>query len=147
MQTSAAATAVFWLIALYIVHITISGFLAARRNATKAHSLGCKEPQLEKNWWPLGIDNLMRTFAADRAHQFPNDLMKRFEEKNTYTYRYSLLGRQSRFTLILHKVVDRALFQGLGTSAQRIPRISKPSLLIDLPTLVSTASHLAPVRN
>ncbi|KAK3939387.1 cytochrome P450 [Diplogelasinospora grovesii] len=95
MQVPVAITTLFWVTTSYVFYITISAFLTSRRNATKARELKCEEPPLERNRLPLGIDNLLRTLAADRAKQFPVDLIRRFEEVGTNTYRYQVLGARN----------------------------------------------------
>lgn len=92
MQLPSAITALFGFGASYVFYAIISGFLTSRRNAAKARELNCEEPPFEKNRWPFGIDNLLRALAADRAQQFPVDLIKRFEDLSTSTYRYQILG-------------------------------------------------------
>jgi hypothetical protein len=95
MQVPVAITALFWVPASYVFYVIISAFLNSRRNAAQARALKCEEPPFEKNRWPLGIDNLLSALAADRAQQFPVDLIKRFENLGTNTYRYQILGRCS----------------------------------------------------
>jgi len=76
----------------FVLYLVISTFYTSIRNAKKAGKLRCEEPPFEKNRWPLGIDNLLRSLAADRNHQFPVDLIKRFDELGCHTYRYQVLG-------------------------------------------------------
>ncbi|KAF2138891.1 uncharacterized protein K452DRAFT_233513 [Aplosporella prunicola CBS 121167] len=92
MQVPTAITVLLWAAASYIVYAIIANFLISRRNAAKALKLKCEEPPFENNRWPLGIDSLLRALAADRAHHFPEDLIKRFEDLGTNTYRYQVLG-------------------------------------------------------
>lgn len=92
MQVSIAIKALSWGAASYALYCIASAFYTSRRNAAKARALKCEEPPLEKNRWPLGIDNLLRALAADRAQQFPVDLIKRFDDLGTNTYRYQVLG-------------------------------------------------------
>jgi hypothetical protein len=57
----------------YIIYLAVSYSIASRRNAAKAQKFGCEEPALQKNRYPLGIDNLLRAIAADKAKLFPVD--------------------------------------------------------------------------
>jgi hypothetical protein len=59
--------------AAYLIYLAVSRFITSRRNAAKARKLGCEEPALQKNRYPLGIDNLLRAIAADKAKLFPVD--------------------------------------------------------------------------
>ncbi|KZF26941.1 cytochrome P450 [Xylona heveae TC161] len=95
MQVPITITGLLWLATSFAVYILISTFLTSRRNATKARQLNCEEPPFEKNKCPIGIDNLLRALAADRAQQFPVDLIERFEALGTYTYRYQILGARN----------------------------------------------------
>lgn len=92
MQVSIAVKALSWGAASYVLYLIASAFHTSRRNAAKARALKCEEPPFEKNRWPLGIDNLLRALAADRAQQFPVDVIKRFDDLSTNTYRYQVLG-------------------------------------------------------
>ncbi|KAK3900576.1 cytochrome P450 [Staphylotrichum tortipilum] len=58
-------------------------FRVSRRNAAKAKALKCEELPFERNRWPLGIDNLLRTLAADREKCFPEDMIERFKALKT----------------------------------------------------------------
>jgi hypothetical protein len=78
--------------AFYVLQSIVSSFIASRRNAAKARALKCEEPPLEKNRWPLGIDNLRRTLQADRNDRVPQDVVERFEALGTYTYAFEILG-------------------------------------------------------
>jgi hypothetical protein len=92
MQISFAFGALIWVVTSYILYAIISNFIISRRHAAKARELKCEEPPFEKNRWPLGIDNLLRALAADKAQQFPVDIIKRFEDLGAHTYRYQILG-------------------------------------------------------
>jgi cytochrome P450 len=82
----------------YVVYLIVSHFIASRRNAAKARQLGCEEPALQKNRYPLGIDNLLRAIAADKAKLFPVDSIKRTVDNGSITYKYTLLGTTNYFT-------------------------------------------------
>jgi hypothetical protein len=84
--------------ASYIVYLFLSDFLVSRRNAANARKLGCKEPPVQRNRYPLGIDNLLRAINADKAKQFPVDAIKRTVDNGSITYKYSLLGSTNYFT-------------------------------------------------
>ena len=133
-------------------------FLASRSNVAKARELKCEEPRFEKNRWLLGIDSLLRALAADRSQQFPVDLIKRFEDLKTDTYRYQILGGcssafSSRFLpvqnidspplrlLLVFAIADSYFQQELGTSVLQIPRTSKLFSHINLVTPVSISHH------
>jgi hypothetical protein len=82
----------------YILYLVVSHLITSRRNAAKALQLGCKEPALQKNRYPLGIDNLLRAIAADKAKLFPVDAIKRTVDNGSITYKYTLLGSTNYFT-------------------------------------------------
>lgn len=92
MQVSITVKALSWGAASYVFYLIASAIHTSRRNAAKARALKCEEPPFEENRWPLGIDNLLRALAADRAQQFPLDVIKRFDDLSTNTYRYQILG-------------------------------------------------------
>jgi hypothetical protein len=100
MQIPFVITALFAAGVPYIFYLIISSFLISSRNAAKARQLKCEEPLVEKNRWPLGIDNLMRTLRADRSQQFPADLIQRFNEVGATTHKYQTLGRHSQQHMI-----------------------------------------------
>jgi hypothetical protein len=82
----------------YIIYLAVSQFIASRRNVANAQKHGCKEPPLQKNKYPLGIDNLLRAIAADKAKLFPVDAIKRTVDVGSITYKYTLLGTTNYFT-------------------------------------------------
>jgi hypothetical protein len=92
MSFSYASLALLWGPLSYVTYLILSSILSSRRNAARARALKCEEPPFERNRWPLGIDSLKRALAADRAQHFPEDLIKRFEDLGTHTYRYQVLG-------------------------------------------------------
>jgi len=81
-----------WFAGCHVLFKILARFVVSRRNAANARALKCEEPSFERNRWPLGIDNLMRTLAADRNQRFPEDLIERFDALKTTTYRYEILG-------------------------------------------------------
>ncbi|OJK00234.1 hypothetical protein ASPACDRAFT_28378 [Aspergillus aculeatus ATCC 16872] len=95
MKLRTVIDALPWVAIIYVVFRLISSFLTARRNVAKARDLGCEEPPVEKNRWPFGIDSVRRSLEADRAQQFPADVLQRFQELGTYTYRYNVLGSKN----------------------------------------------------
>ncbi|KAL2679043.1 hypothetical protein Neosp_009799 [[Neocosmospora] mangrovei] len=95
MQISFTLGTLIWVLTPYIIYTIISSFIISRRHAAKARELKCEEPPFEKNRWPLGIDNLLRALAADKAQQFPVDMIKRFEDLGAHTYRYQILGNRN----------------------------------------------------
>lgn len=82
----------------YVTFLIVSHLLTSRRNAAKARALRCEEPPLQKNRYPLGIDNLLRAIAADKAKLFPVDAIKRTVDNGSITYKYTLLGSTNYFT-------------------------------------------------
>jgi hypothetical protein len=85
-------------LAAYILYLFVSNVVISRQNAAHARKLGCKEPPVQKNRYPLGIDNLLRAIAADKAKQFPVDTIKRTVDNGAITYKYALLGSTNYFT-------------------------------------------------
>jgi hypothetical protein len=82
----------------YIIFLILSNFVTSRRNTINAQKLGCKEPPLQKNRYPLGIDNLLRAIGADKAKLFPVDAIQRTKDVGSITYKYTLLGNTNYFT-------------------------------------------------
>jgi hypothetical protein len=52
------------LLLAYFIYLVLSAYLMRRKNAAKALELKCEDPPLQKNRWPLGLDNLKRALAA-----------------------------------------------------------------------------------
>jgi len=92
MQLPIAIAALAWATFAYFLYLLVSSLLTSRRNAAKARALKCEDPPFQKNRWPLGIDNLLRSLAADKAQQFPVDAIKRTEDVGAITFKYSILG-------------------------------------------------------
>jgi hypothetical protein len=90
--------ALAWASAAYALYFFISIFVTSYRNAAKARALKCEEPQFQKNRYPLGIDNLLRALAADKAKLFPVYQIQRTIDTGAITYKYSLLGSTNIFT-------------------------------------------------
>ena len=84
--------ALAWALAAYILYSIASIFITSRRNAAKARALKCEEPRVQKNRYPLGIDNLLRALNADKAQLFPVDLVQRTIDNDAITFKYSMLG-------------------------------------------------------
>lgn len=87
-----------WAAATYVIFLVLSKVTTSFRIARRAKQLGCTEPVVQKNKWPLGIDNLLRAIAADKEKLFPVDSIKRTIENGGITYKYSILGSRSFFT-------------------------------------------------
>jgi len=102
MQIPLAIAALSWAAAAYVLYLLLFRFIQARRNAALARKLGCQEPPEQVNprrkKLPLGIDNLARAFAADKAQQFPTDVIQRIHDTGAITFSYSVLGTKSYFT-------------------------------------------------
>lgn len=82
----------------YIIYLVVVHLVSSHRNAAKARELGCKEPPIQRNRYPLGIDNLLRAIAADKARIFPLDMIQRTVDVGAITYKYTLLGSTNFFT-------------------------------------------------
>jgi len=82
----------------YLIYLLVLQAVTSRRNATNARKHGCKEPPIQRNRYPLGIDNLLRAIAADKAKQFPVDAIQRTIDVGAITYKYALLGSTNYFT-------------------------------------------------
>lgn len=95
MQLLVAAV---WVLATYTVYFFASIVVQSRRNAAKARALKCEEPPLQKNRYPLGIDNIRRSLAADKAKLFPVDTIQRTVDMGAITYKYSIFAHSHIFT-------------------------------------------------
>jgi hypothetical protein len=82
----------------YIIYLASSHFITKHRIVARARELGCKDPPVQKNRYPLGIDNLLRAIAADKAKLFPPDAIQRTVDVGAITYKYTLLGSTNFFT-------------------------------------------------
>lgn len=80
------------------MYLVASSFLTSRRLTLKARELKCEEPPLQKNKWPLGIDQIRRALAADKAQLFPVDTIQRMKDIGAITYKYDVLGTKAIFT-------------------------------------------------
>lgn len=98
MRISITAIGLGWTLVTYVLYLFLQSFLTSRRNAKKARELKCEAPIIQKNRWPLGLDQLKRALAADKAQLFPVDSYKRTIENNAITYQYSILGVKQLFT-------------------------------------------------
>ena len=84
--------------AAYGLYSVGSAVVKSYQNSSKARSLKCEEPPFQKNRYPLGIDNLLRALAADKAQLFPVDTIQRIADTGAITFRYSILGSRNIFT-------------------------------------------------
>jgi hypothetical protein len=80
-------------IVTYIFYTVVASLLMRFSHARKARSLGCGQPFVQKNRYPLGIDNLLALLAADKEKRLPAHLMKRIREIGCFTYTQSIFGR------------------------------------------------------
>ena len=108
MKLPIAVIAAAWALIAYVVYVSISSVLRARRNAARARELKCEEPPFQKNRYPLGIDNLLRALAADRRKQFPTDAVQRIKDVGAITFKYSILG-STGFTTADEKNIQAVL--------------------------------------
>jgi hypothetical protein len=92
MELPIAVVALAWALVAYVIYFFVSLVVTSRRHAAMARELKCEEPAIQKNKWPLGIDNLMRALAADKEKQFPVDMIQRTVDVGAITYKYSVLG-------------------------------------------------------
>ena len=98
-----------WVLAAYVVYTLISKILTSRRHAAQARRLGCKPSPRYLASWPLGLDLIRDALKADRAKQFPDLLVSRFERMNKRDYRYSVLGAASTFVTAEPKNIQALL--------------------------------------
>jgi len=92
MQLPIAIVGLIWAVVAYIIYSVITTVLQTRANAAKARELKCEEPPNFKNGWPLGLDQLKMALAADKAQQFPLDVIRKTSEAGAFTFKYSILG-------------------------------------------------------
>ena len=125
MHVPLAIAALAWAFAAYIIYYFLSAFLTSRRHAAKARELRCEEPPFQKNRYPLGIDQLLRALAADKAKQFPTDAIQRTVDIGSITYKYSILGMTNIFTAD-EKNIQAMLatqFNDFGELSPSVPRL------------------------
>ncbi|POS69059.1 cytochrome P450 CYP4/CYP19/CYP26 subfamilies [Diaporthe helianthi] len=82
----------------YVVFQLLNKVVQSRQRTLKARQLGCKEPPLEKNGLPFGIDKILNAIKADKAELFLEWLGRRNAAMGAQTWRYSLLGQTNFFT-------------------------------------------------
>lgn len=87
-----------WSSASCVLYLLTSRFVSSYRTAAKSRKLSCEEPAVQKNRYPLGIDNLLRILAAERELYFPRDLIQRIVDAGATTYKFSILGNTTIFT-------------------------------------------------
>jgi hypothetical protein len=64
MQIPIAVIGLAWTGVAYILYLFLNSYLTSRRNVAKARELKCEDPPIQKNRWPLGLDQLKRALAA-----------------------------------------------------------------------------------
>ena len=87
-----------WIIGAYIIYSIIATFLQNRRDAAKAQELGCKPAPQLVNRWPLGLEHIKDSFAADKAQRFPDFGCEWYAEMGNRTHTYSVLGSTNYMT-------------------------------------------------
>ncbi|CZR57403.1 probable cytochrome P450 52A12 [Phialocephala subalpina] len=89
-----------WAGLAYIIYLVVTGILVTRRNAAKARELKCEPAPVQKNRWPLGVDQIVRAIKADKAKLFPVDAIKRIHDvgAGVNTYQWSIFGSPNFFT-------------------------------------------------
>ncbi|KAI1259130.1 cytochrome P450 [Xylariaceae sp. FL1019] len=95
MRGGIAVPTLIWAFILCGSYLFAFYLLAQRQHRWKARECGCENASEESNSLPFGIDNLLRTLAADKKQQFPVDIQKRFAEVGSYTHWYSMLGTRN----------------------------------------------------
>lgn len=75
----------------YAFYSIIRQIIITRRDAIKADRLGCKAPPRLPNRFPLALDFVYESLAADRARTFPDLLVQRIERAGVATYVFTLL--------------------------------------------------------
>ncbi|KAI9642919.1 hypothetical protein NHQ30_008653 [Ciborinia camelliae] len=96
MSWPSAIQSLLWIGVSFIVYRTFYSFYVSNHNEAKAQELNCEEAPFERKRWPLGMDNPLRSLAADRSKLVPVDLVQCFNDLRTSTYRYQVLGKYSQ---------------------------------------------------
>lgn len=69
----------------YVVFQLLNRVVQSRRRAAKALELGCKEPPMETNRLPFGIDKVMEAMKAEKAKLFLEWIQERHDAMRSST--------------------------------------------------------------
>ncbi|RKF53380.1 Cytochrome P450 52A12 [Golovinomyces cichoracearum] len=92
MQFSSPYIAASWAFVAYVFYSIIARIITSRRIAKLSRDLGCEEPPMLKNKYPLGIDLAMRAIRADKNQIYPIDSILRTHQVGAITYRMSMFS-------------------------------------------------------
>jgi cytochrome P450 len=98
MHVPLAVVALGWAVISYVLYSVVTGLIKARRHAALAKEWNCRDPPIQKNRLPFGIDNLQRSLKADKEKMFPVDAIKRTKDVGAITFKHSTLGSTNVFT-------------------------------------------------
>ncbi|TVY83945.1 Cytochrome P450 52A12 [Lachnellula suecica] len=68
------------------------------RNKIRARALGCQSPPMQKQRLPFGLEQLTKAIYSDKSQRLPDNAIQRFKKMGTYTFGFSLLGKQNFVT-------------------------------------------------
>ena len=66
MHTSFILATLAWVCVLLVLYYSLSRILIARHNSARARELECKDPIVQTNKLPFGIDQILRSLQADK---------------------------------------------------------------------------------
>ncbi|KAI9820833.1 MAG: hypothetical protein M1826_000858 [Phylliscum demangeonii] len=93
----------------FLTYRVVAGIWSDRAAAAESRRRGCKPCPRQPHRWPLGIDQLQRSLAADREKLFPDLLVRRFEEMGAFTFSDTTLGSPRNIFTIEPKNVQAVL--------------------------------------
>lgn len=98
MHTSFTLAGLAWACVSFLIYYSLSRILIARHNSARARELGCKDPIVQTNRLPLGIDQIWRSLQADKQGGVLTLTSQRFQDLGASTFRASVLGTSTIFT-------------------------------------------------
>ena len=91
-------TGVGVVLGVYVLYNIIRWIIVNRHHAIKADHLGCKPPPRLPYRFPLALDLIYESLAADRAKVFPDAIVERMEKVGAPTYSITAIFEEMVFT-------------------------------------------------
>ncbi|KFY66280.1 hypothetical protein V496_02116 [Pseudogymnoascus sp. VKM F-4515 (FW-2607)] len=93
-----AVLSIIYVIASYTGYCLLNFLLIQRHNARRARELKCLDPPTLPSHRILGLDHLKAALNADKAKEFPVEMVRRRDQVGAETFLYSTMGSNNIFT-------------------------------------------------
>lgn len=93
-----AVLSIIYVIASYTGYRLLNFLLIQRHNARRARELKCLDPPTLPSHRILGLDHLKAALNADKAKEFPVEMVRRRNQVGADTFLYSTMGSNNIFT-------------------------------------------------